>query len=726
METIHPPTTATSLIGRDAECREIVRLLSGANCRLLTLVGAGGIGKTRLALEVMRQFTFPQGVHYVSLQPLTSPDYMLSTLAGTLDFQFYIGADPKQQLLDYLREKSLLLVLDNLEHLLDGVTLLSNIIAAAPQVRILATSRERLNLLEEWVLEVEGLSYPSADTETDFESYSAVNLFLQHMQRAKVNFTLTDAQKPAVIQICRLVGGMPLALELSASWVRVLSCEQIAAEIERSLDILETGARDVELRHRTVRATLDQSWNLLADAERDVLQRLSVFRGSFTREAAEYVAGASLRMLSALVDKSLLRVRENGRYDLQELVRQYTEEKLAGLPDEREQTCERQCDYYAEFMRQWANNIIELYQHQTLDKILRDIDNVRAAYRWAVKARKLDALEKFLHTLPHFFDLQDSYQEGLETLRLVVDILPAERDEKQTKLLGLSLAWQSWFLRSLLRNDEARRLVEESLVLLLPFGNGREIFYAYQFLTQLSYDNFLEMKQYAQAALKCSQAIDFRWGIVGSSQLLSWALAELGEYDEAQRLLDESLAIWRKYNNPFEETWTFMHLAHLAACQQNWNEAKRWSQQGFALAETIGYQFAMAVHQHGLGENDYHFGSYDEAKLHFQESLKLSQEIGNQNHINMALESIKMVEAHQTEHTASIPSEASADVHPLTERELEVLRLVAEGLSNREIAEQQVLAISTVKWYINEIFSKLHVTTRTQAVARARTLGLLA
>jgi predicted ATPase/DNA-binding CsgD family transcriptional regulator len=727
METHHLSTLSTPFVGREVESKEIARLLSESPCRLLTLVGPGGIGKTRLALEAIGQFSFPQGVYYVSLQPLTSPDFMLSSIAEVLGFQFYSGADPKQQLLDYLREKSLLLVLDNLEHLLDGVTLLSDMLTAAPQVRILATSRERLNLLEEWVLEVEGLGYPSTETETDLETYSAVNLFLHHARRAKVNFMLTDAQKPAVIQICRLVGGMPLALELSASWVRVLSCEQIVDEIERGLDILETGARNVEPRHRTVRATLDQSWQLLSDAERDVLMRLSVFRGGFTREAAESVAGASLRMLSALVDKSLLRANEQGRYDLQELVRQYTEEKLAELPAEREQVCERHCDYYANFMGQWIDDPDEINQPQTTEKILTDIDNVRTAYRWAVHRRKWHQVGKFLRTLTQFYDLQDRYQEGFETLRLAVDGLrdTPHKSEEQTKLIGFSLAWQSWYLQSLWRDHEARRLAEESLALLLPFGHGRELVYAYQFLTQLSYNNPLEMKRFAQASLKCSQAIDFRYGIWCASHLLSWALAKLGEYDEARQLLENALDICRKNNNHLGETWTLTHFAHVASCQQNFAESKQFLLQALAVAQTFNYRLAMANNHLSLGDYAQKSYCYDEAMFHYQESLRLAQEMGNQRHITLATEAIRLLETNQTKPEPVIPAQTEPVDNPLTERELEVLRLVAEGLSNREIAEQQVLAMSTVKWYINEIFSKLNVTTRIQAVARARTLGLL-
>src|SRR5579871_4795568 len=231
------------LIGRRQEVEWISQHLQKSDIRLLTLVGPGGIGKTRLAVETAQQF--PE-VWFVLLQPLTSPDFIVSTIASAIGFQFYSGGDPKQQLIDYLREKSWLLVLDNFEHLLDGAPLLSEILASAPDVRILVTSRERLNLAEEWVLDIDGLAYPSDVNESPLEQYSAVELFVHHAQRVKASFQLGKAQQPAVVRICRLVGGMPLALELAASWVRALSCETIADEIERSLDILETSARDVE------------------------------------------------------------------------------------------------------------------------------------------------------------------------------------------------------------------------------------------------------------------------------------------------------------------------------------------------------------------------------------------------------------------------------------------------------------------------------------------------
>jgi predicted ATPase len=255
MATHNLPTQSTPFIGRVKELAEIAGLLNDPACRLLTLVGPGGIGKTRLAIEAARlqQNTFAHGVNLVSLQPVGSSDFIVSAIAEALRFQFYPGGEPKHQLLDYLREKSLLLVLDNFEHLLDSAELVSEILAYAPEIKVLATSRERLNLLEEWVLDVPGLPVPASETEMEIDDYGGVQLFLQSAQRTKVGFILTDAQKPAVTHICQLVGGMPLGIELAAVWVRALSCEEIAIEIERSLDLLATSARNVPPRHRTIR-----------------------------------------------------------------------------------------------------------------------------------------------------------------------------------------------------------------------------------------------------------------------------------------------------------------------------------------------------------------------------------------------------------------------------------------------------------------------------------------
>ena len=248
-----------------------------------------------------------------------------------------------------------MLLLDNLEHLLpppqplplqeQGVEVITALLQHAPAIKLLTTSRERLKVQGEWVFEIGGLPVPPGDQTDELEDYSATLLFLQSAQRAQVGLVLPVEERRAVARLCRLVEGMPLGIELAAAWVQTLSCQEIAQETERSLDFLAVSARDVPDRHRSIRAVFDHSWKLLSAEEQQVMRRLSVFRGGFRREAAEAVAEATLPLLSALIDKSLLRRTAANRYDLHELVRQYAEAKLQDIPQEFETTRDRHSAY---------------------------------------------------------------------------------------------------------------------------------------------------------------------------------------------------------------------------------------------------------------------------------------------------------------------------------------------------------------------------------------------
>jgi predicted ATPase/DNA-binding CsgD family transcriptional regulator len=840
MPVLHLPTQPTPFVGRELELTEIERLLSDPACRLLTLVGPGGMGKTRLAIESASRISFPDDAYFVPMQPLTSPDFIIPTIADSLGFQFYGERDPKLQLFDFLRKKSALLVLDNLEHMLDGVHVLSELLSHAPNVCILATSRERLNLREEWVLEVNGLNYPAIETETYIEAYSAIELFVQHARRVNNNFALTDGQKLSVTHICRLVEGMPLGIELAASWLRALSCDQIVDELERGLDILETSARNIEPRHRTLRAAFEPTWERLPEDERDVFRKLSLFRGGFTREASEYVAGASLRTLTALMDKSLVRAGTNERYDLHELLRQYAEEKLAERPAEYAQVLDRHCTFFADFMGQWADDPMEITRNEAGQRIMGDIINVRMAFRLALDRHKPNEMSQFVPTLLHFFDIQDRYHEGVQACRLIAESVRETLDdtnEQQVRLLGLARAWHAWFLRHLFQIDEARALAQSSLDLLLPLPNGREIVYTYIFLCQLT-PNSMEMKYAAEEALKRARTLNFQWGIVVGLDQLSWAARELKEYEQALRLLEEALSFCRKGTHKWAwgETWTLMHLAWVAYDQQNFIQSKRYSLEGLAIAETIGNRFAMCVHLKALGGLSFFNGNNPEAMLYYHRSLVLAQELGNRIHIILAHNELGRVAAHlgngyeAREHfhealqmilenpdeawmlttlagTADLmAAESKAEravellVHPLqhprtsaddrrwaerlrrelettlapevyaaawergmklevsalaaellaefsqptqtaaltittpialsgvealTERELEILHLLADGLNSREVAQRLYLGVGTIRWYLRQIYSKLDAHSRSQAIARARELHLL-
>src|SRR5262245_11067224 len=325
----HLPSPPTPFVGRSEEMALLRQRLDDPDCRLLTLVGPGGIGKTRLAVEAAhkQRAHFVHGAHFVSLALVNSPDLFLFAVGNVLEFLFDGQQAPIVQLINYVRDKRLLLLLDGFEHLLDAVPLLADLLAGAPHLKLFVTSRERLNLQGEWTLPIEGLDYPRDTGHDHFERYSAVQLFVQAARQSQPGFSL-NSDAPGVLHICQLVEGIPLAIELAAAWVRLLPCAQIAERLASSLDFLASPVRNAPERHRSLRVVFDHSWALLSSIEQTALAKLSVFRGSFDLEAAEAVGGASLLVVASLVDKSLLRTDSTGRYALHELLRQYAAEQL--------------------------------------------------------------------------------------------------------------------------------------------------------------------------------------------------------------------------------------------------------------------------------------------------------------------------------------------------------------------------------------------------------------
>ncbi len=329
-------------IGREPEIADIVALLDDPGCRLLSLIGPGGMGKTRLALEVAsrKQDDFADGVFFVALQSLASPEGIPAAVGEALGINFQsinadsqilgidstLAGDARQQLLNYLSNQQLLLLMDNFEHVVEGAHLVADILEYAPRIKILTTSREALNLQLEWVRHVSGMSFPENGHLGEIDRYSAVKLFIERATRTRGDFSL-EHELPCVVEVCRLVEGMPLGIELAATWLKSLSCRDIAAEIRRSADILATTARDVPERHRSIRAVFLYSWMLLNETEQNTLMQLSIFRSGVSRDAIQAVTGASLFVLTALVEKSLI-TTSDGRYYMHDLLRQYAEEQL--------------------------------------------------------------------------------------------------------------------------------------------------------------------------------------------------------------------------------------------------------------------------------------------------------------------------------------------------------------------------------------------------------------
>ncbi len=419
------PAQVTPFIGREREIEIVTRLLRDPAARLVTLLAPGGMGKTRLALAVAEIFVprFPDGVYFVPLAALNEANSIITAIADSTGYPFQQDSrSPKQQILDYLAGQTALLVLDNFEHLLDGAPLVSDLLAAAPRVRVLATSRERLNLTAETVVLLDGLDYPAAADMPEALACGAVRLFVQSARRVRPDFE-PDAALADIGLVCRLVQGMPLAVELAAAWVEVLSPGEIAEEITRSLDFLSTTMRDVPERLRSVRAVFAAAWARLTPDEQTVFMKLSVFRGGCTRPAAEQVAGATLAVLTALADRSLVWRRPNGRYLEHELLRQYAAEQLE-MAGEADAVRAAHSAYYLDFLAAREADLKGRREIEAVQEIKADFENVQSGWLWAAQHRQYEpvgracsGLRLFLSVSTHLAD------EGLrlfeETRRLL-------------------------------------------------------------------------------------------------------------------------------------------------------------------------------------------------------------------------------------------------------------------------------------------------------------------
>ena len=573
-------------IGRERELAYLARCFEDPACRLLTLVGLGGSGKTRIAWEAASRVAsrFAQGVVFVPLAPLASPDFLVSTIASALGHKFHGDRSLREQLLDALSQRDLLLVLDNFEHALADVDLVADLLRAAPGVRVLVTSRERLNLREEWVFDITGLDYPLADDDPHVERYSAVQLFVERARRVKADFRLTRENLPDVIHLCRLVEGLPLGLELAASWTRSLSCRAIATEIERNLDLLSTYLRDWPEKHRSLRAVFAHSWTLLSPHERRTLESLAVFRGGFRLEAAQAVCGADVATLAGLVDKGLLRVWPGDRYDMHSLVQRYALEQLeaAGLGDQMREA------HSAHFAAHVAARTADLKGGRQLEAIREnhsEFDNLLAAWNWAVQRRDVARISAMLEGYSLTWMLRGCWQE--------FDDLSEAAARQFAEVPG----------------EEARRLW------------GRLIARSPEETVSISDADL-------RAALAIAQRHDDHIEIGYCLNRLGTAAYAAGDFAKAEALLEESLASYRRSGDPFYVAMALFDLSVLGH-SLSWQRAKELRDESLRLRIEIGDKVGTLLSLSSKALAAARVGDYAEAERLWRERIALSEETGN-------------------------------------------------------------------------------------------------
>ncbi len=677
--SINVPAQPTRFIGREAELAQLEEYLDTPDCRLLTLIGPGGIGKTRLAYEVAKRKAgdFPAGVYAIPLSGVASPQYLASTIAERLKLQFYGSADQKAQLLDYLREKHLLLVMDNCEHVLDGMKLLAEILATAPAVKILATSRERLNLQGEWLFPVEGLPFPQSESEAGAETYTAVQLFKQSARRGGPGFLLDDV--PAVARICKLVEGLPLAIELAASWAHHMPCDRIATQVQHDLDFLSTNLRDVPERHRSARALFEHSWRLLSEAEQSVLRKLSVFRGGFDADAATHIAGASLHTLSALVEKSLVRASPTGRYDLHELLRQFAEEKLNDA-GESAATLEKHLDYFVIWAEEANLRLRGMQQVTWYRRIETEHDNLRAALAWGINGQRPETGLRLATALWFFWFRRGYWREGYEWLKAGL-----ARTEGETSTRAYAMAGVNTLLAQLHYHVATSGFEETREVLRISQKLGLQELVAMSYVT-LSFG----VADYQAATALFEQAISLLRHADAPSELIA-ALFLYGDRARAQGdlsraaiLYQESLSIAQANQNRELMLSPLGNLGRLAVYQGDNERAAVLLQQTVAIARELGSRVEISDWLVYLGTLELYRGDYNAAGKLLEETLALYRDLGNQMGIAHVTHCLADLALHQGDYVRAAK---------LASDSLSMARSLLTNFSNREFSIVRLLIV---------------------------------
>jgi predicted ATPase/DNA-binding CsgD family transcriptional regulator len=600
---VYPIThTPTAFIGRAQETHDISDLLADPSCRLLTLVGPGGIGKTRLAMEVAthQQECFPAGIYFVPLAPLTRADDILTAIVEATPFRFQSNnQSPLSQFLDYLRDKRakpMLFILDNFEHLLEGVGIIPDILAVTERVKILVTSREPLNLQEEWVRHLSGLTYPTHDPNGTFEAYGAVQLFIERARRIRGDFNSTQ-ERQSILEICRLVEGMPLAIELAAGWLNTLQPAEIAQEIRDNLNFLATRSRNLPERHRSIRSVFEQSWRLLSDTERKVFCRLSLFRGGFTRAAATAVTGTDLITLAALVDKSLVRLNGNGRYDIHELLRQYGAEQLEAT---HETAPVQRCyfTYYLNLLHELEPDIKSHRQIIALDAIEADFENIRNAWLLAVEEKGFESLGQAVESVQFFADMRGRYHDGVALLQAAIAHFPPTPTADQSAIRGRI---QARLIRLLLLGNikigiDLRSQIDDCLAIARSRQEPAEIGFCllisgivavWEANDERPYDN-IQAAPLFRESYECYQAVG---DIFYEAEALSWVACtpQLPNSDALpdDDLLEVSLGLRRTIGDKNGIAWNIMNLTEITLLALDYPACERYARETLTLMGEI-------------------------------------------------------------------------------------------------------------------------------------------
>ena len=613
---------SVAIVGRDAEIAEAHAVLDVK--RLLTIVGAGGVGKTRLAVHVaaMRQYRYRDGSAIVSVLPGMSSEDLVAAIGEAIGVTFAGARSTRRQLLDALGDKHVLVVLDGFEHLIGAAPFIGELLHHGAGLSLIVTSRERLNIADETAMAIEGLSVGSTSDGHEAEDAATV-LFIDRARQTDPHFIVPD--DPTIIRrIARSVDGLPLGIEIAASLVRVLSCAEIAEELERDPGSMTTSRRDIPERQRSLRDVFEHSWMLLDDVQRSALMRLSVLRGPFSREAAQAVGNANLSVLASLIDKSLLHRTPDGRFALHEVVRQFADGKLREKPDLADAARDAQMEFFAKRCASLLPDLRGPKVYQAIDAIAKDLDGIRGGWRRAIDRDRADLLIAYAEIFFRFYLTRGRYADADQ------EFAEAERRPKHDLAAAFVLAKRGMVVHQGGRSG-ARALLRRSIDILRGIDrHSVELGISYRYLAYIASDHgrpdaALRLYDRALRLLRGRGSVDeVGWLLL----TLSVTHTHLGQYEAAERALDECVAIFRKLDEPRS---IMMALVNLSIVQKDRGLSEagyRLLEEALEIARRTNDRWMLGAVLINLAESMLSSGEYESARQLLEEAREIHRTVG--------------------------------------------------------------------------------------------------
>jgi predicted ATPase/class 3 adenylate cyclase/DNA-binding NarL/FixJ family response regulator len=656
------PIQPTALIGREQELATVGDLLRRANVRLVTLTGPGGTGKTRLAMQVAAELldSFTDGVWFVDLAPIRDADLVIPAIMQTMGVKEQGHITPLEQLQAHLRDKQLLLLLDNFEQVVDAAPRVAELLAAAPQLKILVTSRVVLHLRGEQEFAVPPLALPGQHQLPSLEhvsQYAAVALFIARAQAVKPDFVVTNQNAPAVAEICVRLDGLPLAIELAAARSKLFAPEALLKRLERRLGVLTGGPRDAPTRQQTIRNTIDWSYQLLDEGEQTFFRRLGVFVGGCTLEAAEAVCNADgslpvdvVNSVAALIDKSLLRQQEGqggeSRFVMLETIREYALERLAASGEE-EAVRRRHAAYFLALAGAAEPYLASAERPLWLEQLEMAHDNLRAVLVWSQVMPDDGAMElRLASSLWWFWYFRGYASEGRGWLEDALERTKALEPTLERAKVLCGVGALSWFLGN---QDLARARLEESATYFRQHENQSDLAYALTYLgLALQYQFDFDAAQKAQReSVAIFRRLGDRWGLAVALDHLAEILYLRKDYAAAHIPIEESQAIWRALGDRWGIAWSLALLGFVVSDQGDMIVGKQLFEESVPMLRAEGHRLRLAASINKLGGLFQGLGDVERAVRCYEESLALFRELGSQIGINMPLYNLGYVALQQ-------------------------------------------------------------------------------